>query len=85
MRITGIDTDTCVRQSLEFGLLKQNVDFITIFYKQREMGKYCFLESQLGIRRCVFVCAVGGQSNQRLSLAVVSDQLTNTFPKDNDN
>ena len=49
------------------------------------MGKYCFLESQLGIRRCVFVCAEGGQSNQRLSLAVVSDQLTNTFPKDNDN
>ena len=31
------------------------------------------------------MCAVGGQSNQRLSLAVVSDQLTNTFPKDNDN
>ena len=51
----------------------------------------CFLESQLGIRRCVYVCAVGGgggrggQSNQRLWLAVVSDQLTNTFPKDNDN
>lgn len=42
LRITGIDTDTCVRQSLEFGLLKQNVDFITIFYKQREMGKYVF-------------------------------------------
>ena len=40
LRITGIDTDTCVRQSLQFGLLKQNVDFITIFYKQREMGKY---------------------------------------------
>ena len=38
----------------------------------------------------MFVCAVGGggeggQSNQRLRLAVVSDQLTNTFPKDNDN
>ena len=38
---------------------------------------------------CVRVCwgggGGGGQSNQRLWLAVVSDQLTNSFPKDNDN
>lgn len=91
LRITGIDTDTCVRQALEFGLLKQNVDFITIFYKQREMGKYVFQNlNWVSGGVCVCVCCwggggEGGQSNQRLRLAVVSDQLTNTFPKDNDN
>lgn len=58
MRITGIDTDTCVRQSLEFGLLKQNVDFITIFYKQREMGKYVFSTGYQEV--CVRVCCEGG-------------------------
>ena len=89
LRITGIDTDTCVRQALEFGLLKQNVDFITIFYKQREMGKYVFQNLNWvsgGVCLCVLLGGgEGGQSNQRLRLAVVSDQLTNTFPKDNDN
>lgn len=59
------------------------------YFINKEKWANMFSRTSTGYQEvCVCVCCwggEGGQSNQRLRLAVVSDQLTNTFPKDNDN
>ena len=67
LRITGTDRHLCQTDTVVNWLVKAKC---CLHYHAKRNGQICFLESPLGIKRCVFVCAGGWrggeQSNQRL-------------------